>query len=128
VAGAWICTTPKGEARLRAQLPDGARLIVQDSEQISFVDLLSTLEAAGFARILTEGGPSLFSQLVRQNLLDQLFLTSSPALFGRFPDDQRKSLTDGLDLAGAPLELASARRHGSHLFLSYVASKAAKGR
>ena len=125
VEGAWICTTAKGEARLRSQLPGSARLIVQDSEEISFVDLLKTLEAAGFARILTEGGPSLFSQLVRQNLLDQLFLTSSPALFGRFSHDQRKSLADGLDLGGAPLELASARRHGSHLFLSYVVNRPA---
>ena len=125
VEGAWICTTPKGEARLRSQLPESARLIVQDSEEISFVDLLKTLEAAGFARFLTEGGPSLFSQLVRQNLLDQLFLTSSPALFGRFSHDQRKSLADGLDLGGAPLELASARRHGSHLFLSYVVNRPA---
>ncbi|HEX2670519.1 MAG TPA: dihydrofolate reductase family protein, partial [Polyangiaceae bacterium] len=127
VEGAWICTTPKGEARLRGQLPASARLLVQDSEEISFVELLATLQAAGFARILTEGGPSLFSQLVRQNLLDQLFLTSSPALFGRFSDDQRKSLADGLDLAGAPLELASVRRHGSHLFLSYVVNKRADG-
>jgi riboflavin biosynthesis pyrimidine reductase len=128
VDGAWICTTPKGEARLRTRLPASARLIVQDSEEISFVELLSTLEAAGFARILTEGGPSLFSQLVRHDLLDQLFLTSSPTLFGRFSQDQRKSLADGLDLAGAPLELASARRHGSHLFLSYVVNEAAKER
>jgi len=128
VEGAWIVTTPKGEARLRGELPESTRLIVQDAEEISFVDLLSALEAAGFARILTEGGPSLFSQLVRRNLLDQLFLTSSPTLFGRFSHDQRKSLADGLDLGGAPLELASARRHGSHLFLSYEVHKPAEGR
>lgn len=128
VEGAWICTTPKGEARLRAQLPKSVRLIVQDSVEISFVDLLNTLETAGFGRVLTEGGPSLFSQLVRHRLLDQLFLTSSPALFGRFSDDQRKSLADGLDLEGAPLELSSVRHHGSHLFLSYVLNKAAKAR
>jgi riboflavin biosynthesis pyrimidine reductase len=128
IEGAWICTTPRGEARLRAQLPATTRLLVQDSEEISFADLLQTLEAAGFSRILTEGGPSLFSQLVRRNLLDQMFLTSSPALFGRFAGDQRKSLADGLDLSGAPFELASVRRHDSHLFLSYTRNKTAEGR
>jgi len=126
VDGAWIFTTPRGEAKLRAGLPRSARLTVQDSEQISFVELIKSLRAAGFSRILTEGGPSLFSQLVQQRLLDQLFVTSSPALFGRFAGDQRKALTDGLDLGGAPLELASARRHGSHLFLSYLLSAPAK--
>ncbi|MEI9948406.1 MAG: dihydrofolate reductase family protein [Pseudomonadota bacterium] len=122
VDGAWIFTTPKGEAKLRTQLPPNVRLTVQDSDRISFVDLLSSLRAAGFARVLTEGGPSLFSQLIHERLLDQLFLTSSPALFGRFPGDDRKSLAQGLDLSGATFELCSARRHGSHLFLSYALS------
>jgi len=128
VEGAWIFTTPRGEARLRAELPASARLTVQDADRISFVNLLSTVRAAGFERILTEGGPSLFSQLVREQLLDQLFLTSSPTLFGRFADDQRKSLADGVDLGGAGLELASARRHGSHLFLSYGSKQATESR
>ncbi len=120
IDGAWIFTTPKGEAKLRDRLPPSARLTVQDSERISLVDLLSSLRAAGFARVLTEGGPSLFSELIHEGRLDQLFLTSSPALFGRFPGDDRKSLAQGLDLSGTTCELRSARRHGSHLFLSYA--------
>lgn len=120
IDGAWIFTTPKGEAKLRSQLPASARLTVQDADRISLPDLLGTLRAASFARILTEGGPSLFSQLVQDGLLDQLFLTSSPTLFGRFPDDDRKSLAQGLDLNGKRLELSSLRRHDSHLFLSYA--------
>jgi riboflavin biosynthesis pyrimidine reductase len=126
IEGAWIFTTPQGEAKLRAELPANARLTVQDSDQISFSNLLSSLREAGFARILTEGGPSLFSQLVRERLLDQLFLTSSPAVFGRFPDDHRKALTEGLDLSGASFELATVRRHGSHLFLSYTLEPSAE--
>ena len=128
IDGAWIFSTPRGEAKLRPQLSPNVRLTVQDSDRISFVDLLSSLRAAGFARVLTEGGPSLFSQLVQDQLLDRLFLTSSPALFGRFPGDDRKSLAEGLDLQRAQLELCSARRHGSHLFLSYSLQKADSAR
>lgn len=120
IDGAWIFTTRLGEAKLRAQLPSSARLTVQDSDRISFAEVLGSLRAAGFARVLTEGGPSLFSQLVHDQLLDRLFLTSSPVLFGRFPGDDRKSLAEGLDLGGAGFELESARRHGSHLFLEYA--------
>jgi len=128
IDGAWIFTTPKGEAKLRGRLPPGARLTVQDSERISFVALLKSVRAAGFARVLTEGGPSLFGQLIQERLLDELFLTSSPALFGRFPEDDRKSLVEGVDLSGTSLELRSARRHGSHLFLSYGLNEAKAAR
>ncbi|HKO47932.1 MAG TPA: dihydrofolate reductase family protein, partial [Polyangiaceae bacterium] len=128
IDGAWIFTTPQGEAKLRPRLPPSARLIVQDSERISFVDLLSSLRAAGLTRILTEGGPTVFSQMVQQGLLDQLFLTSSPALFGRFPDDARKSLAQGCDLSGTSCELRSVRRHGSHLFFNYALSNAKRAR
>lgn len=128
IEGAWIFTTPRGEAKLRKQLPPSVQLTVQDSDHISFADLLRSLRAAGFARVLTEGGPTLFSELVRDQLLDQLFLTTSPALFGRFPEDGRKSLAEGLDLSGARFELGSARRHGSHLFLNYTLRNADKER
>ena len=128
IEGAWIFTTPKGEAKLRDRLPPSARLSVQDSEQISFVDLLRSVRAEGFDRVLTEGGPSLFGQLVHERLIDQLFLTSSPALFGRFAGDARKGLAEGFDLSGAACELQSARRHGSHLFLSYAFRNADTGR
>jgi riboflavin biosynthesis pyrimidine reductase len=128
IDGAWIFTTPRGEARLRAQLPPSVRLTVQDSERISFAELLRSVRAEGLARVLTEGGPSLFGQLVHDRLLDRLFLTSSPALFGRFSGDARKGLAEGFDLSGAPLELQSARRHGSHLFLSYALANADAGR
>jgi riboflavin biosynthesis pyrimidine reductase len=120
---AWIVTTPKGEAALRSKLPASARLSVVDSDRVSVADVLTTLRTEGFARVLTEGGPSLFAELVRERLVDELFVTSSPALFGRFPDDHRKSLCDGIDLNGAALELLSVRRHGSHLFQRYALSR-----
>ena len=116
----WVVTTPRGEATLRGRLPSSARLTVVDSDRIACADVLTELRAQGFQRVLTEGGPSLFAELVRDRLVDELFVTSSPALFGRFPGDQRKSLADGLDLSGARLDLLSARRHGSHLFLRYA--------
>jgi len=116
---AWIVTTASGEARLRASVPSSTRVHVLGSDRIPFKELLDALRAEGFRRVLTEGGPTLFAKLVAENLLDELFLTSSPALFGRFPNDRRKALADGVDLAGVPLELLSARRSESHLFLRY---------
>jgi len=128
IAGSWIFTTPRGEAKLRHELPANARLTVHDADHVSFSEVLAAVRGAGYARVLTEGGPSLFAQLVRESLVDQLFLTTSPALFGRFSGDARKSLADGLDLSGVPFELASARRHDSHLFLNYTLKRAESAR
>jgi riboflavin biosynthesis pyrimidine reductase len=120
IGDAWLFTTKKGEAKLQGKLPSSTRLTVLAGERIQPTEVLAALRAEGLARVLTEGGPSLFAELVKQGLVDELFLTSSPVLFGRFPNDDRKSLTNGLDLGGARLELASLRRHGSHLFLRYA--------
>ena len=62
----------------------------------------------------------LVARLIAEDLLDELFLTVSPALFGRYAGDAKKALVDGLDLGRKPLGLSSVRRHGSHLFLRYT--------
>jgi riboflavin biosynthesis pyrimidine reductase len=123
VENAWLFTTAKGAAKLEGKLPPSARLSVLDPAHLRPAEVLELLRQQGLTRILTEGGPSLFAGLVQERLVDELFLTSSPALFGRFPGDERKSLAEGLDLSGVRLELASARRHGSHLFLRYALNR-----
>jgi len=120
---ALIVTTFAGEARLRGELPAGARIVSAGAQPISPRALLDQLRAEGLQAILTEGGPSLVGELFRDGLIDELFLTVAPRLFGRHAGDGRKSLVDGVDLAGAltglGLTLASVRRHESYLFLRY---------
>jgi len=123
LADALIVTSPAGAARLRGNLPAGAQLRELreiDGQPIGARAIVDLLHAEGFARILTEGGPSLFGELLSDSLVDEVFVTTSPRLYGRFTDDQRKSLVAGRDLAGRALDLASVHRHGSHLFLRYT--------
>jgi riboflavin biosynthesis pyrimidine reductase len=133
---AVIVTSPAGEARLRGALPDGARVRVlarqpvddrrpgdrrpADGPDAMGHALIDLLRGEGFQTILSEGGPTLFGELLGQGLVDEVFVTTSPRLFGRWPDDQRKSLVAGRDLGGRALELASVHRHESHLFLRYT--------
>lgn len=125
VQGALIVTTPRGEARLRGRTPESTRVVVSAGERIALPQVLELMREQGLRQVLTEGGPSLFSELVAGNLVDELFVTTAPSLFGRFANDQRKSLADGLDLGGKKMELLSARRHGSHLFLRYAFEESA---
>jgi riboflavin biosynthesis pyrimidine reductase len=124
IQDALIATTPAGEARLRGDVGASTRIVVLDSEPIRLASLLELLRAEGMGCVLTEGGPSLVGQLVKEGLVDELFLTVSPKLFGRQAGDARKPLIDGVDLAGRELELLSARRDGSHLFLRYAVAGA----
>jgi riboflavin biosynthesis pyrimidine reductase len=115
-----VITTAGGADHLRGTLPDGARIAVLDSYPFSGQSLMRLLRAEKLQIILTEGGPSLVGQLLRDRLVDELFLTTSPRLFGREASDGRKSLVEGIDLGGRSLDLLSVRRHESHLFLRYA--------
>jgi len=115
-----ILTTPQGERRLRGTLPDGARLAVLGEQRIGGREMVDFLHAQGLQSILVEGGPTLAGQLFQEGLIEELFLTASPRLFGRYPGDQRKSLVEGVDLGGVTMELASLRRHESHLYLRFA--------
>jgi riboflavin biosynthesis pyrimidine reductase len=117
---ALIVTTPAGEARLRGTLPAGARIVAPAAGPVPARALIDLLRADGLQAILTEGGPQLAGELFHAGLIDELFLTTAPRLFGRAPGDERKSLVSGADLGGQSLTLASVRRHESFLFLRYT--------
>jgi riboflavin biosynthesis pyrimidine reductase len=116
---AVIVTTVSGASKLRPQLPETARLLMLELQDLRLSEVITRLQREGYPRLLTEGGPLLLARLLAEQLVDELFVTSSPALFGRFAGDQRKSLVEGLDVGGVQLDLLSARRHDSHLFLRY---------
>ena len=115
-----VVTSVQGEARMRGKLPSGARMVVLDAQRFEGRALLDLLHDQKLQAILTEGGPSLVGQLLDEGLLDELFITTSPRLFGRRAGDGRKSLVEGVDLGGRFLDLLSVRRHESHLFLRYA--------
>ena len=124
--GAIVIVSPRGEPRLRGRLPGGARLVVVEQDPISFAKVLEIARGEGLQLLLTEGGPTLAGRLLAENLLDELFLTTSPLLLGRHGGDNRKSLVDGVDLRAAGtgrLALSSIRRRGSFLFLRYLIAR-----
>jgi riboflavin biosynthesis pyrimidine reductase len=122
LAGGIVATTPAGEARLRStgKLGNETRLVVSGADRVPLAPLVALLRSEGYSRLLTEGGPGLFGELVRDGLVNELFLTVSPRLFGRAPGGARKTLVHGVDLEGKALELLGVRRSGSHLFLRYA--------
>jgi riboflavin biosynthesis pyrimidine reductase len=115
-----VLTTAEGERRLRGRLPSGSKALVLDGDRIGGQALVACLHDRGLQSLLLEGGPTLAGQLIREGLVQQLFLTTSPRLFGRAAGDGRKALVEGVDLGGKPLGLLSVRAHESHLYLRYA--------
>jgi len=118
--GALVLTTERGAARLGGVAPTEVVPLGGDGE----VDprlAVEELRARGHRRILSEAGPHLFGSLLRQGLVDELFLTVSPLLAGR-GGEPRLGLVEGeAFLPGTQLRLAlrGVRRDETHLFLRY---------
>lgn len=119
---ALVVTTSVGATRLRHHVPSTTTVAALGDGPLDMRDVLTLVRSEGGSSLLTEGGPSLFTELVSQGLVQTLFLTLAPSLHGRREGDGRKSLIHGSTLGGLPLSLESLRRSGSFLFACYGVS------
>ncbi len=75
----------------------------------------------GVKRLLHEGGPTLFGQLLAEDAVDELFLTLSPKIAGR-GTTIRPGLVQGMEFnpdATPRFQLLSLKQRGEHLYLRY---------
>ncbi len=120
--GALIVTTGQAASRLRSSLPPASRAIGLPDAELSVSSVLHVLRAEGHQSILTEGGPTVLGEFLKEGMLDELFLTLSPKIAGHTPGDQRLGLVENFAYPASglqPLKLLSAKQDGSHLFLRY---------
>ncbi len=120
--GALIVTTDQAASRLRSSLPSSSRAIGFPDEELSVSNVLRVVRAEGHRTILTEGGPTVLGEFLKEGVLDELFLTLSPRIAGHTPGDERLSLVENFVYPASglqPLTLLSAKQDGSHLFLRY---------
>lgn len=119
---ALVLTTTAGAAKLENTVPN--IVAVNDGEFVDPRAAISLLHERGYPLVLAEAGPTTFAQLVRDELVDELFLTVSPLLAGRIATGHRLGLVEGVELlpdTRVPLRLLSLRRatEQEHLFLRY---------
>jgi riboflavin biosynthesis pyrimidine reductase len=78
----WIATTPEGQQRIGNA--GSVRLLISGSGgRVDWVELLLKLRAELSVRyLLCEGGPTLYGDLARADLVDEKFLTVSPQEIG----------------------------------------------
>lgn len=119
-----VATTRAGAQRLKAVGPaSNVRVeIAEAGKPIAATALVELAASTGARLILCEGGPHLIGELLKADLLDELFLTVAPQVAGRDATARRLALVEGaaFDVVTAPwAELRSVRRSADHLFLRY---------
>lgn len=78
-----VFTTAAAPAERKRLLAEaGAEVIEAGDTMVTGADLRAALAARGLLRVLCEGGPSLFGELISAGAADELCLTLSPLLVG----------------------------------------------
>lgn len=98
-SGLLLLTTAAG-AR---SAPGDAEVAVVGDDEVEPARVLAALRERGLDRVLCEGGPQLNGALLRDRLVDEVCVTTSPLLAG---GDGPRLLT-GADEAALPLQLVS---------------------
>jgi riboflavin biosynthesis pyrimidine reductase len=111
-----VLTCEAAPADVRARLERVADVAVCGDDTVDPVAMRRALEERGLTRILSEGGPTVFAELVRAGVVDELCLTVSPLLVGPGPG----RITAGAawpDVTG--LTLSGVLEEDGALFLRY---------
>lgn len=92
-----VLTTDEAAAMAGADLRAVADVVPCGHGRVDLHRVIGVLVDRGLTRILCEGGPSLLSDLLALDLVDELLLTLSPLLAGAGPEDHLVHLPGGLD-------------------------------
>jgi riboflavin biosynthesis pyrimidine reductase len=116
-----ILTTAAGAHRLAESGIECKVKVLSESHKIDLEEAVRYLRVEGFDQILCEAGPETTGQLVAHDLIDELFVTLSPALIG-YAESELIGLLGGFSWESPerhPARLIGVRRDGGHLFLRY---------
>ncbi|MBD8077946.1 dihydrofolate reductase family protein [Cellulosimicrobium arenosum] len=81
----FLLTGRAGADAARAVLPADRVLVADDDGAVDLAGALAALARRGLTRVLAEGGPTLLGALLRDDLVDELCVTTSPTVVGRGP-------------------------------------------
>ena len=112
-----VLTCPSAPADRRGALAPHAEVVDCGGEVVDLRLVVAELERRGMRRVLCEGGPRLFDDLLAADLVDELCLTVAPVLVG----GAAPRVTDGPPLAPPrTATLLSALEEDATLLLRYA--------
>jgi riboflavin biosynthesis pyrimidine reductase len=119
---ATVITTKKGADRIGDRLPSACEVVVPGKgKKLDVKIAFDEIARMRYNVVLTEGGPHLMGQMIKAELLDEMFLTVSPVVAGR-RKERRLGMVEGVELLPSNptwSSLLSVRRNEDYLFLRY---------
>lgn len=116
---AYIVTTE--EANISEALKQQVKLLRIGKGQVDLKKLSDWMFKEDFKNVLVEGGPTLLGSFMAEDLIDEVFLTIAPKIFGNI-GHQTLSLIEGVLFAPDKIkkwELLSVKQVVNELFLRY---------
>lgn len=115
-----VITMASAPADRKAAVARHARVIEAGQHRVDIAAAVAELHQLGYARILTEGGPTLLGETASAGMLDELCLTTSPVLAGGSASRIVNVPATGTDGKTSALSLRHVLADQSFLFSRYV--------
>jgi riboflavin biosynthesis pyrimidine reductase len=112
-----VITTAAADPAARQRLAEVAEIVIAGETEVDLRAARAALAERGLTRILSEGGPTLFADLHRAGIVDELCLTLAPKLVG--PNALRIVSGESWDDGPVDAELAGVLEEDGALFLRY---------
>lgn len=116
-------TTPEGAQNIPASVTDRSQICTIHPKHFERKSAERMLTHYGARTALCEGGPRVFASFLEAQIVDELFVTTSPKLIGNTSTLVRPSLVEGHAFshrAHPHLKLLSVRNKGSYLYSRYA--------
>ncbi|MEJ3403820.1 pyrimidine reductase family protein [Rathayibacter sp. YIM 133350] len=112
----FVITHAAAPAALRAELSKVAEVIVCGERTVDLRLAIAALAERGMPKVLCEGGPRLFGDLIANDLVDEFCLSLSAMLVG----GEGRRIAEGTDGVHQRMRLAASIPTEQMLFLRYV--------
>ena len=114
----FVFTCDENYSKAVESAQDRAFVVSIGKGELSAKALLEALQKAGFENILVEGGGRLIGLFLRENLLNEFYLTLTPWMMGGKNNPSLVSTDDTLS-PWRKLKLLSQKKVGNEIFLHY---------
>ncbi|MCK4491782.1 MAG: 2,5-diamino-6-(ribosylamino)-4(3H)-pyrimidinone 5'-phosphate reductase, partial [Candidatus Altiarchaeales archaeon] len=114
-----IFTTEKSDPQKISELREKARIFVGGRERVDLRYVMRTLREMGVERVMVEGGATINYELIREGLVDEIYVAIAPIIFG---GSSAPTLMDGNGFTGKDavrLELIGNEKLGDLMIMKY---------
>lgn len=115
-----VLVTSNQYHQLQPQGLRSVKVIKMGSDGVDLHALTNYFKKNNLQKILVEGGPTLFASFMKENLIDEMFVTIAPKIFG--DADNTKTMVEGYLFPPTKIpqfKLISTKNANSELYLRY---------